>query len=161
MNILGAAICLSLWNASSSANVIRVDWSAAAGVEAPIAGVRREYVTAFNAHLDTVDAMYTSDAVAIFSDGAHVASAGSTDRQSPLASGAAAIVSVTLTPRQFIVSGDTGSEAGTFTETSVVGERSTTVEGMYVTIYARGSDGRWRIAMEVRTRGGRPPLAVW
>ena len=161
MNLLDAAFCLALWTASAPPSLIRVDWSAAAGVDAPIATVRKDYVTVFNVRPDAVGSMYTADAVAILADGEHVGAPGASTRQSNDAAVPLPSVTVTLTPRRFVVSGDTGSEAGTFVETSLTGDRSTTVEGMYVTIYARTADGQWRIAMEVRTRGGRPPLGSW
>ena len=160
MSLLYAAFCLTLWNAPASTSTIRVDWSAASGVDAPIANVRRDYVTAFNARREAMEAMYTADALAILADGAHVDAAGAAARQTNTAA-AVPSVTVTLVPRKFVVSGETGSEEGTFVETSDMPDRPATVEGLYVTIYARGADGRWRIAMEVRTRGGRPPLATW
>jgi hypothetical protein len=32
---------------------------------------------------------------------------------------------------------------------------------VYVTIYSRADDGRWRIALEIRTTGRAPALGVW
>lgn len=156
MNCCAAAMWLALWAAPSSAGVIDVDWSRAVGAEAPIAAVRREYAAVFNTHSGTLRSLYTADAVGIFADGTDVARAISRplDEES-------ARVTVTLVPGRFVIEGDTGSESGMFTEMSEAASQARRVEGMYVTIYSRGADGQWRIAMEVRTRGGRPPLARW
>jgi ketosteroid isomerase-like protein len=159
MNLLIASLCLAVWNPAASASTINVDWSAATGTDAPIAAIRREYVSRFNAQIGALQTMYTADALAILADGAPADSLGEAARQTSSADSPTR-VTVTLVPRRFVVSGDTGSEAGTFVEQSSASEGST-VEGMYVTIYARGADGRWRIAMEVRTRGGHAPLALW
>jgi uncharacterized protein (TIGR02246 family) len=159
MSMLCAALFLVLGPAPSD-NVMNVDWSAAAGVDSAIADVRRNYVTAINARDAKAEAFYAADAVAALSSG-------------PIVSGAPALaervrtaldrepqgVTITLMPRRFIIDGATGSETGTFVETDSVQNR--TVEGVYVTIYSRSTDGQWRIAMEVRTTGSRPPLAVW
>jgi ketosteroid isomerase-like protein len=153
MNFCAAAVWLALWGAPSSAGVLNVDWSNAIGADAPIAAVRREYAAAFNAHSTGLRHLYTSDAVGIFADGTAVSRALNRPVDEELAP-----VTVTLVPGRFVVQGDTGSEAGIFTET---GGASARVEGMYVTIYSRGADGAWRIAMELRTRGGRAPLARW
>lgn len=156
MNLCAAAIWLALWPAPSSAGAIKVDWSSAVGADAPIAAVRREYAAAFNSHSAGLRDLYTPDAVGIFADGADVARAIARRLDEEPAP-----VSVTLVPGRFIVEGDTGSEAGVFTETSGIGDRPERVDGMYVTIYSRGADGQWRIAMELRTRGGKAPLARW
>ena len=58
---------------------------------------------------------------------------------------------ITLAPDRFVIENRVGSERGTFVATLASGERAVTVEGVYVTIYHQPSDGRWRIAMEVRT----------
>ena len=156
MNFCAAAVWLALWAAPSSAGVINVDWSSAVGADSPIAAVRREYAAAFNMHSTGLRNLYTPDAVGIFADGTRVARAVTRALDEELAP-----VTVTLVPGRFVVEGDTGSEAGVFTETAAGDDQAGRVEGMYVTIYSRGADGHWRIAMEVRTRGGRPPLARW
>jgi ketosteroid isomerase-like protein len=156
MNFCAAVVWLALWGAPSSAGVINVDWSNAIGADAPIAAVRREYATAFNAHSTGLRQLYTADAVGIFADGTAVSRALNRPVDEAFAP-----VTVTLVPGRFVVQGDTGSEAGIFTETGGGDDPSARVEGMYVTIYSRGADGHWRIAMELRTRGGRPPLAHW
>jgi ketosteroid isomerase-like protein len=156
MNFCAAAVWLALWGAPSSAGVMTVDWSNAVGADAPIAAVRREYASAFNAHSAGLRDLYTSDAVGIFADGTRVAGAMNRQLDESLAP-----VTVTLVPGRFVIDGDTGSEAGIFTETGAGDDPSARVEGMYITIYSRGADGQWRIAMELRTRGGKPPLARW
>jgi uncharacterized protein (TIGR02246 family) len=159
MSMLCAALLLVLGPAPSD-NVIHVDWSAAAGAESAIAGVRRDYVTAFNARDARAEAFYATDAVAALSSGSIVNGAPALAQHVRTAlDGEPQAVTITLTPRRFVIDGDTGSETGTFVETDNVAARS--VEGVYVTIYSRGADGQWRIAMEVRTTGSRPPLAAW
>lgn len=163
MTFLHAAFCLTLSTPPiAPTDMIRVDWSAAAGTDAPIAGVRRDYVAGFNARRRVLEEMYTADAVAILADGAHVGDvATAASRPVALTDGSAGTVTITLVPRRFVVTGDTGSETGTFVETYAIGDKSTIVEGMYVTIYAHTAEGQWRIAMDLRTRGGRTPLAIW
>jgi hypothetical protein len=59
---------------------------------------------------------------------------------------------LTLVPRRFDVGKDTAAETGTYTE-GRADAGTTTVEGLYVTVYRRGADNRWRVAMEVWTTG--------
>jgi ketosteroid isomerase-like protein len=161
MSMLCAAIVLVL-GPTPSDNVMHVDWSTAAGGDTAIADVRRNYVTAVNARDAKAEAFYAADAVAALSSGSIVTGAPAlaerlrtaldTDQQG---------VAITLTPQRFVIDGATGSETGTFVETIADPVQSRTVEGVYVTIYSRGADGQWRIAMEVRTTGSRTPLAVW
>jgi hypothetical protein len=37
----------------------------------------------------------------------------------------------------------------------------TRVSGVYVTIYRRDTAGRWRVAIEIRSRGDQQPLGLW
>jgi uncharacterized protein (TIGR02246 family) len=55
-----------------------------------------------------------------------------------------------------------GSETGRFEE-RVTGPDGgvTRVSGVYVTIYRRDLSGRWRIAIEIRSRGDQQPLGSW
>ena len=159
MSMLCAALLLVLGPAPSE-NVIHVDWSAAAGADSAIAGVRRDYVTAINARDAKAEAFYAADAVAVLSSGSIVNGAPAlAERVRTALDGQPQGVTITLMPRRFVIDGATGSETGTYLETDSIQNR--TVEGVYVTIYARGADGQWRIAMEVRTTGSRPPLAAW
>jgi uncharacterized protein (TIGR02246 family) len=159
MSMLCAALLFVL-GPSPSDNVMQVDWSGAAGVDSAIADVRRNYVTAINARDAKAEAFYAPDAVAALSSGSIVNGAPAlAQRVRTALDGEAQGVTIMLMPRRFVIDGATGSETGTFVETDSI--QSRTVEGVYVTIYSRGADGQWRIAMEVRTTGSRPPLAVW
>ncbi len=131
MSLLCAALCLVL-NPAQSEDVIRVDWSAATGVESEVAAARRELVRAVNAGDPAPESFYTADALGMTPDRTHA--------------------TLTLLPRKFDVGKDTASETGTYIETRSDGARKT-VEGLYVTIYSRGGDNRWRVAMEVWTTG--------
>ncbi|NUR56754.1 MAG: nuclear transport factor 2 family protein [Acidobacteria bacterium] len=162
MSMLCLALCLVLGPRSTDAT-IRVDWSAAAGTDSPIADVRRDYITAINARDRRADAFYASDAVAALTSGSIVTGAPALAGRlrTALEQDTAGGVTITLTPTRFMIDGATGSEIGTFTETRPDLTGSHSVEGVYVTIYSRGADGQWRIAMEARTTGSRPPLAIW
>lgn len=131
MSLLCAALCLVL-NPAQSEGPIRVDWSAATGVESEVAAARREFVRAVNAGDPAAESFYMADAVGVTPDRAHA--------------------TLTLVPRKFDVGKDTASETGTYVETRPEGAAAT-VEGLYVTIYSRGADNRWRVAMEVWTTG--------
>jgi uncharacterized protein (TIGR02246 family) len=160
MSMLCAALFLVL--GPSPDNVMQVDWSAAAGVESAIADVRRNYVTAINARDARAEAFYAPDAVAALSSGSIVNGAPALAGRLRTALEADLHgVTITLAPRRFVIDGATGSETGTFIETISDATERRTVEGVYVTIYSRAADGQWRIAMEVRTTGSRPPLATW
>lgn len=161
MSMLCAALCLMLGPAPSD-NVMHVDWSTAKGGDSAIADVRRDYVTAINARDARAEAFYAPDAVAALSSGSIVNGAPALAERLRTALGSDQRgVTITLTPQRFVIDGATGSETGTFVEMASDPAQSRTVEGVYVTIYSRGADGQWRIAMEVRTTGSRPPLAVW
>jgi uncharacterized protein (TIGR02246 family) len=55
-----------------------------------------------------------------------------------------------------------GSETGRFEERVTSSEGHVrSVSGVYVTIYRRDETGRWRVAIEIRSRGGQQPLGVW
>ncbi len=161
MSMLCLALCLVLGPRSTDAT-IRVDWSAAAGTDSPIADVRRDYITAINARDQRADAFYAPDAMAALTSGSIVSGAPEVSgRLRTALAQETSDVTITLTPTRFVVDGGTGSEIGTFTETRLEPAGTHTVEGVYVTIYSRGGDGQWRIAMEVRTTGSRPSLAAW
>ena len=131
MSLLCAALCLVLDTAQSDGQ-IRVDWSAARGVESEVAAARREFVRAVNAGDPAAASFYMADAVGVTPDRAHAA--------------------LTLMPRKFDIGKDTASETGTYVEVRSEGAPGA-VEGLYVTIYSRGADNRWRVAMEVWTTG--------
>jgi ketosteroid isomerase-like protein len=159
MPMICAALLLVLGPGPSD-GLMHVDWSSAAGADTPIADVRRAYVTAINARDKKAEAFYAADAVAALTSGSIENGAPALAERLRTALDAEQNgVTITLRPRRFVMDGTTGSETGTFLETRAAENR--TVEGVYVTIYSRGADGQWRIAMEVRTTGSRPPLAVW
>jgi uncharacterized protein (TIGR02246 family) len=55
-----------------------------------------------------------------------------------------------------------GSETGRFEERVTSSEGAVTrVSGVYLTIYRRDDAGRWRVAIEIRSRGGQQPLGMW
>jgi uncharacterized protein (TIGR02246 family) len=55
-----------------------------------------------------------------------------------------------------------GSETGRFEERVTSSEGAVSrVSGVYLTIYRRDDAGRWRVAIEIRSRGGHQPLGIW
>jgi uncharacterized protein (TIGR02246 family) len=55
-----------------------------------------------------------------------------------------------------------GSETGRFEERVTSSEGTVTrLSGVYLTIYRRDDAGRWRVAIEIRSRGGQPALGLW
>ena len=55
-----------------------------------------------------------------------------------------------------------GSETGRFEERMTSPEGTVTrVSGVYLTIYRRDTAGRWRVAIEIRSRGDQQPLGLW
>ncbi len=124
-----AALCLVLQAQEQSA--ISVDWSAAAGAHTEVAAARRDFVRAVNAGDPAARAFYMPDAMGIAPDPGRV--------------------TLTLVPRRFDVDRNTASEIGTYTE--VRAGSAAPVEGLYVTVYARDVNNRWRVAMEVWTTG--------
>jgi uncharacterized protein (TIGR02246 family) len=55
-----------------------------------------------------------------------------------------------------------GSETGRFEERVTSSEGAVTrVTGVYVIIYRRDEAGRWRVAIEIRSRGVQQPLGTW
>lgn len=125
---------------------------------------RDEYVAAVNAgEPEKIAPLYTEDALVIPVEG--LVLRGKTDvaryfadalRQSTVGG------TVTITPLAVTTAGNLGSETGSFEEsrTTSTGDR-VQVTGVYVIIYTRGVDGRWRIAMEIRTSGDSPALVPW
>ena len=145
--------------AAPSPDVVRIDWSHVPDRDADLAAVRGEYVAAVNAHdASVVSSMYTSDALASFGDGDLVR--GRTAVIERLQGGlGGSPASLTLMPTRLSAAQEVGWETGTFTIRP--GDGGTASEGIYVAIYSRGVDHRWRIAMEVRTTGRSLPAVVW
>ena len=158
MQMLAAALFFVV-SAAQSQDAVRIDWSRVTDRDADLAAVRGEYVAAVNARdASGASAMYTTDALALFGDGDLVRgrSAVLQRLQTGLAGSAAAI---TLTPTRFSAAQDVGWETGTFTIRPAASGAA--IERVYIAIYSRGADQRWRIAMEVRATGRTLPAVVW
>jgi uncharacterized protein (TIGR02246 family) len=55
-----------------------------------------------------------------------------------------------------------GSETGQFEERVTSSEGTVSqVTGVYLTIYRRDDEGRWRVAIAIRSRGDQQPLGLW
>ena len=132
MSVFSAALWLALNAVQGTPAAIQVDWSAAVGADSDVAATRRELVRALNERDPSAESFYLADAIGI-----------TPDRTSG---------SLRLFPRKFETSSELASETGTYIETRGEGT-SASVEGLYVTVYARGADNRWRIALEVWTTG--------
>jgi ketosteroid isomerase-like protein len=160
MQAFYAALLLALLPAQLPRELVRVDWSHVVPADAEISALRTEYAAAVNASdARRAMALYTPDALTIHCDGSLVRGAVAVgarieDRTQEHAA-------VTLMPRRFSSAGMVASETGTFTESVAGASGPTSVEGVYVTIYSRLPGGPWRIALEVRTTGHTPALAVW
>lgn len=158
MQFIYAALLLTLLPAQPR-EFVHVDWSQAVPADPEIAALRGEYASAVNARdVRRTAALYTPDAITA-RDGSLVrgalAVAGRIIKRTP------AHASVTLRPGRFTLSATVASETGTFTETLADPDGNASVEGIYVTIYSRFPGGQWRIALEVRTTGHEPALALW
>ena len=162
MQAFFAALVLTLLPASSPQEFVRVDWSHVAPADPEIAALRGEYAAAVNAgDARRTASLYMPDARTVLCDGTLVRGAVAVAGRITERPQSHAHVGVTLMPRRFSSSGTVASETGTFTETLVGPTGETSVEGVYVTIYSRLPGGQWRIALEVRTTGHAPALAVW
>ena len=133
---------------------VHVDTSALSHADAELGAVR----TAYAAAASTGDAtglsnLYAPDAIALLDGGALLRGAGEIVKRHEAAGGA----TLTFAPRELRRAGTIASEVGTFSEAA---DGATPVSGVYVTIYTRGTDGVWRIAMEVRARGREQQLAA-
>lgn len=153
MQTLSLAVWLAMVSAAQSGVVIRMDWSQIAERNADLIAVRGEYIAAVNeGDGERAAKLYASDALAVL--GETQVLRGSSAVGDRLRDGLlTANGTVTLQPRRFSVSGQVGSETGTYTITDPTAGVAPT-EGIYVTVYSQGRDGRWRIAMEVRTGNG-------
>ena len=155
-----AALLLTLLPAEPTAPMLRVDWTHAAPANSELAALRGQYVEAVNlGDIDRASNLYTADALTMLCDGTVVRGAMAVGAR--INERAHKHAAVTLLPRRFSYAENVASETGSFVETLESPTGNATVEGVYVTIYSRASDGRWRIALEVRTTGRAPALAVW
>ena len=160
MQAFFAALILTLLPAEPNAPMLRVDWTFAQPANSEIAALRGEYATAVNlGDVDRASSLYTADALTVLCDGTVVRGAQAVGTR--INERAHKHAAVTLAPRRFSYAANVASETGTFVETLDGPSGKSTVEGMYVTIYSRASDGRWRIALEVRTTGRASALGVW
>jgi uncharacterized protein (TIGR02246 family) len=160
MHAFYAALLLTLLPAEPNAPMLRIDWTHAAPAQSEIAALRGQYVEAVNlGDIDRASNLYTPDALTVLCDGTLVR--GATAVGARINERAHKHAAVTLMPRRFSYTEDVASETGSFVETLETPTGNTTVEGVYVTVYSRARDGRWRIALEVRTTGRAPALAVW
>ncbi len=159
MQVLNAAaLFLALLPAMAAQDVVRTDLSGAVSSEADLEALRQQYAAAVNARdVQQSASLYASDALASF-DGIVLRGSDAIAHRIGQASTPGAVI--TLLPRQFSSSSAVASETGTFVETRPEPDRTISVEGVYVTVYARGADGRWRIAMEVRATGSAPAPGV-
>jgi len=160
MQAFTAALFLALLPLQTPQALVRIDWSHVVHAHPEIAALRGEYAAAVNADdARRAAGLYTPDALAMMCDGTLVRGAPAVaERITARAEGHA---TVTLSPRRFSASALVASETGTFVETLTGTDGPASVEGVYVTIYARQPGGDWRIALEVRTTGHAPALAVW
>ncbi len=159
MQTLFPAVCLSVITAAQPGVQVRMDWSQTAERQAELAAVRSEYIEAVNeGDAQRAAEVYSTDALAVIGDSEILRGEAAVAQhlRNALATSSA---SVTLVPRTFSKSGRLGSETGTYTIAGAGTARP--IEGVYVTVYARGADGRWRIAMEVRTDGRGKGSNLW
>ena len=160
MHLFHAALLLTLLPSEPNAPMLRVDWTHAQPANSEIAALRGEYATAVNlGDVDRASSLYTADALTVLCDGTVVRGAAAVGAR--INERAHKHAAVTLMPRRFSYAANVASETGSFVETLEGPSSNTTVEGVYVTIYSRADDGRWRIALEIRTTGRAPALGVW
>lgn len=143
--------------------VMRVDTSITQAADEEISVIRAEYVDAANARdAARLAALYAPDALVSLPDGMSLTGSAEIVRHFKEAfAPPARAATVTLTPHRFEMKGDVGAESGTFVEAAASGDGGAIATGAYVTIYTRGVDGRWRIAIDVRTTGTHPPAVPW
>ncbi len=160
MHLFYAALLLTLLPSEPNAPMLRVDWTYAQPANSEIAALRGEYATAVNlGDVDRASSLYTADALTVLCDGTVVRGAAAVGAR--INERAHKHAAVTLMPRRFSYAANVASETGSFVETLEGPSSNTMVEGVYVTIYSRADDGRWRIALEIRTTGHAPALGVW
>ena len=158
-------MCAILMAPAAAAQVVaRIVRAADTPTPSEIVQARNQYVAAVNAaEPDKIAPLYAGDALVILSEG--VVLRGKTEVARYFADvlhQSTADGAVTITPLAATTAGNLGSETGSFEEsrTTSTGTR-VQVTGVYVIIYTRGADGRWRIAMEVRTSGDSRALVQW
>jgi uncharacterized protein (TIGR02246 family) len=159
-----AAVTTALLYPSVAAGqtTFRVESQVLEAADRELAALRLEYAAAANAGDATrLSRLYTSDAIAVWTDGVLLRGSAeiqqySNEALSSVPNGA----TVTLKPMRLQADERMASETGTFSEAqSTNGQPATT--GVYVAIYTRSPDGAWRIAMEVRSRGRDKQVVRW
>jgi ketosteroid isomerase-like protein len=150
-----AACAIGVASAADAQTVTTIAHVAERPVTSEVAQARYDYVDAVNGgESDKIVAFHTEDALIVLGEktvlrgkaglARHFAAA----RREPAARG-----SVTITPFAFVMTGNHASETGSVEESTTVSSRDgSRATSLYVIIYSRGTDGRWRIAMEVRGR---------
>jgi uncharacterized protein (TIGR02246 family) len=160
--IVVALAAIVLPAGATAQTTFRIDPRGMSAADAELAALRIEYAAAATAgDAQRLSALYAHDAIAVPREGLLLRGPAQIQQYSVEAfSAVPGGATVTLTPRQFEARGSMASETGTFAETRA-GESEPSATGVYVAIYTRGSDGVWRIAMEVRTRGRDQQAVRW
>ena len=123
---------------------------------------REQYRAAASNHdAATLIDLFAEDGVLVASD--HDVIRGRQDIEKYLSSaGDQGMPEVTLTCISAESRNGFGSETGRFEERVTSSEGAVTrVTGVYVMIYRRDEAGRWRVAIEIRSRGDQQPLGLW
>lgn len=123
---------------------------------------REQYRAAASSHdAATLVDLFAEDGVLVASD--HDVIRGRQDIGKYLANaGDQGMPDVTLTCISAESRNGFGSETGRFEERVTSSEGAVTrVTGVYVMIYRRDEAGRWRVAIEIRSRGDQQPLGLW
>jgi uncharacterized protein (TIGR02246 family) len=161
--VTAALVCAGV-SAASAQVVVRTDPVPGPAGASDIVRLRDTYVAAFNAgDAPALAALYAEDAVLVPGDGVSLrgrAAIAEYLAQTLRATDRAG--AVTIFPVTSEVGETIGSETGRFEEarTGVAGARER-ISGVYVIVYSRRADGAWRVAVEVRTRGGKDALVNW
>jgi uncharacterized protein (TIGR02246 family) len=164
MILVLAAFILAIVPDPAHAQIARLVSAPDSGSSSEIARIRHDYLDAANGRdAQRMSMLYAEDAVFVPTDG--VLLRGRTEiasyfEKTLARSGTAP--AVTITRSKTDMQDDVGSEAGSFEETDTTGAGALTrVTGLYVVVYTRGSDGQWRVAIEVRSHGNQEPLLHW
>jgi ketosteroid isomerase-like protein len=151
----------SLLPAAAAAAATATATVAAAAVD-DFTEAREQYRAAASSHdAATLVDLFAEDGVLVASD--HDVIRGRQDIGKYLANaGGQGMPEVTLTCISAESRNGFGSETGRFEERVTSSEGAVTrVTGVYVVIYRRDEAGRWRVAIEIRSRGDQQPLGLW
>ncbi len=137
---------------------------AAAVVDAAddFAEVREQYRAAASSHDSArLAGLFADDAVLVASDQDVIRGRQEIEKYFASA-GDQPLPEVTLTSISAESRNGFGSETGQFEERVTSSEGTVTrVTGVYLTIYRRDDEGRWRVAIAIRSRGDQQPLGLW